>query len=42
MADALPNATFARVAHAGHSVNLEQPEVVNAAIARFLGRLDLS
>ena len=42
MADALPDATFARVAHAGHSVNLEQPAVVNAAIARFLGRLDLS
>ena len=42
MADALPNATLVRVAHAGHSVNLEQPEVVNAAIARFLGRLDLS
>ena len=42
MADALPDATFARVARAGHSVNLEQPAVVNAAIARFLGRLDLS
>ena len=42
MADALPDATFARVAHAGHSVNLEQPAIVNAAIARFLGRLDLS
>ncbi|MDD9990289.1 MAG: alpha/beta hydrolase [Rhodospirillales bacterium] len=42
MADALPDATFERVARAGHSVNLEQPAVVNAAIARFLGRLDLS
>ena len=42
MAEALPDATFARVAHAGHSVNLEQPAVVNAAIARFLGPLDLS
>ena len=42
MADALPDATFARVAEAGHSVNLEQPAVANAAIARFLGRLDLS
>ena len=42
MADALPDATFARVAHAGHSVNLEEPAVVNAAIARFLGCLDLS
>ena len=42
MAEALPDATFARVAEAGHSVNLEQPAVVNAAIARFLGPLDLS
>ena len=42
MAGALPDATFARVAQAGHSVNLEQPAAVNAAIARFLGRLDLS
>ena len=42
MADALPGATFVRVPGAGHSVNLEQPAIVNAAIARFLGRLDLS
>ena len=42
LADALPDATFVRVPEAGHSVNLEQPAVVNAAIARFLGRLDLS
>jgi len=42
MADALPDATFVRVPGAGHSVNLEQPAIVNAAIARFLGRLDLS
>ncbi len=42
MADALPDATFVPVAQAGHSVNLEQPTVVNAAIARFLGPLDLS
>lgn len=42
MADALPDATLVRVAHAGHSVNLEQPAIVNAAIARFLGRLDFS
>ena len=42
LADALPDATFARIAQAGHSVNLEQPEAVNAHIARFLGRLDLS
>ncbi len=42
MADALPDATLARVAQAGHSVNLEAPQAVNAAIAAFLGRLDLS
>ena len=42
LADALPDATFARIAQAGHSVNLERPEAVNAEIARFLGRLDLS
>ena len=41
-ADALPSATFLRVPEAGHSVNLEQPAVVNAAIARYLGSLDLS
>ena len=42
MANALPDATFLRVPEAGHSVNLERPAVVNAAMARFLGRLDLS
>ena len=42
MADALPRATLARVPDAGHSVNLEEPEIVNAEIARFLGRLDLA
>ena len=42
MADALPDATFVPVTRAGHSVNLEQPAVVNAAIARFLGHLDFS
>ena len=42
MADALPNATFVRVPGAGHSVNLEKADIVNAAVARFLGRLDLS
>ena len=41
MVDALPEATFARIAQAGHSVNLEAPAAVNAAIARFLGGLDL-
>ena len=42
MADALLDATFVRVPGAGHSVNLEKPDIVNAAITRFLGRLDLS
>ena len=42
MANALPDATFLRVPGAGHSVNLESPAVVNAAMARFLGHLDLS
>ena len=41
MAEALSDAILARVAQAGHSVNLEQPASVNAEIARFLGRLDL-
>ena len=42
MADALTDATLLRVPEAGHSVNLESPAIVNAAMARFLGRLDLS
>jgi pimeloyl-ACP methyl ester carboxylesterase len=42
MANALPSATLLRVPEAGHSVNLEAPALVNAAMARFLGRLDLS
>ena len=41
MVEALPEATFARIAEAGHSVNLEAPAPVNRAIARFLGGLDL-
>ena len=42
MATAIPDATLVRVPEAGHSVNLENPGFVNAAIASFLGRLDLS
>lgn len=42
MAEAIPDATLVRVPEAGHSVNLEQPAIVNRAIADFLGRLDLS
>ena len=42
MVDALPDATFARIAQAGHSVNLEAPAAVNAAINGFLDCFDLS
>ena len=42
MATALPDATLARIAQAGHSVNLEAPAAVNAAITGFLDGLDLS
>ena len=42
MVDALPDATLARIPRAGHSVNLEAPTAVNAAIDGFLDRLDLS
>ena len=42
MADALPDATLARIARAGHSVNLEAHQAVNQAIARFLGGLHIS
>ena len=37
MVDALPDATFARIPRAGHSVNLEAHQAVNQVIARFLG-----
>ena len=40
MVDALPDATLARIPRAGHSVNLEAPAAVNAAIDGFLDRLD--
>jgi pimeloyl-ACP methyl ester carboxylesterase len=36
---AFPNSTVARIEHAGHFANLEQPEAVNAALATFLGRI---
>lgn len=36
MLEMLPNATLARVPEAGHSSNLENPDVVNDAIGRFL------
>ena len=42
MADALPDATLARIPGAGHSVNLERPKAMNAAITGCFGRLDLT
>ena len=36
MLEKLPNATLARVPEAGHSSNLENPDVVNDALGRFL------
>ena len=41
MVDALPDATFARIPRAGHSVNLEAHQLVNQTIARFIGNFDL-
>jgi pimeloyl-ACP methyl ester carboxylesterase len=39
MASRIPNAVNVRVADAGHGVNVDQPEVVNKALADFLGGL---
>jgi pimeloyl-ACP methyl ester carboxylesterase len=39
MAAAIPNARLERIPHAGHLANLENPEAVNAALARFLDAL---
>ena len=38
MAGQIPDATFVRVAGAGHMAPMEQPELVNAAIREFLSR----
>ena len=42
MVEALPDATFARIAQAGHSVDLEAPAAGNTAIEILLARLELS
>ena len=39
LAQALPNAQFTVIQHAGHMAPLEQPDAVNAAIEYFLQRL---
>lgn len=39
MGERIPGATFVEVAGAGHGVNIEQPDAVNAALEDFLGRL---
>ena len=39
MADRIPGATYVEVPGAGHGVNVEKPEVVNEALAKFLGGL---
>jgi pimeloyl-ACP methyl ester carboxylesterase len=39
MAKKIPNVTEVVVADAGHGVNIDQPEAVNAAFASFLGSL---
>ena len=36
MANVIPNAQFVAIPGAGHSANLEQPELVNTAIREFL------
>jgi pimeloyl-ACP methyl ester carboxylesterase len=40
LANALPNATFARIPGAGHLANLEQPATFDDALQRFLARLE--
>ncbi len=39
MARAIPGSTFAPIAAAGHTCNLEAPAPVNAAIGAFLDRV---
>ena len=36
IADAIPNATFVKIPDAGHMTPVEQPELFNAALQRFL------
>ncbi len=40
LAAALPNARYEEIAGAGHLAPMEQPQLVNAAIRRFLAELD--
>ena len=40
MAAALPDAELVEVPGAGHLAPLEQPAIVNAALERFLARLE--
>ena len=40
MAEQMSNARFSEVPGAGHLAPLEQPGVVNAAVARFLAELE--
>ena len=37
IADLIPNAEFVQIPNAGHMAPMEQPELVNAAIRRFVG-----
>jgi pimeloyl-ACP methyl ester carboxylesterase len=37
IAEKIPNAQFVQVPRAGHMSPMEQPEIVNAAIRKFLG-----
>jgi len=39
MADLVPGAELVEIPGAGHLANLEQPDVFNAALGRFIGRL---
>jgi len=42
MADGVQNGSFVRVANAGHTANLEDPDAVNAAISDFVESLALA
>jgi pimeloyl-ACP methyl ester carboxylesterase len=42
MASRLPKAESARIAGAGHVVNLEEPEAFDAAVLDYLGRLGVA
>ena len=42
MLDTMPDATMVRVPNAGHTVSLENPDLVNEALLTFLGRVHSS